>query len=115
MTLRFALCTGLLLGLAACASTPGAPPDYPAITVSPLDDIRTYGARADYVVKAPMAAVEKVLLDFERRGHAFFDERLRLMRIHELLSKERLRKDFETTVVADLPREVLARLRGEPS
>ena len=42
-----------------------------------------------------LSDVEKVLLDFERRGNAFFDERLRLMRIHELLSRERLRKDFE--------------------
>jgi hypothetical protein len=59
-----------------------------------------------------LSDVEKVLLDFERRGNAFFDERLRLMRIHELLSKERLRKDFETTVVADLPREVEKRVEA---
>jgi GTP-binding protein EngB required for normal cell division len=59
-----------------------------------------------------LSDVEKVLLDFERRGNAFFDERLRLMRIHELLSKERLRKDFETTVVADLPRQVEKRVEA---
>jgi small GTP-binding protein len=59
-----------------------------------------------------LSDVEKVLLDFERRGNAFFDERLRLMRIHELLSKERLRKDFEMTVVADLPREVEKRVEA---
>ncbi|MGD8895139.1 MAG: dynamin family protein [Acidobacteriota bacterium] len=62
--------------------------------------------------KLRLSDVEKVLLDFERRGNAFFDERLRLMRIHELLSKERLRKDFETTVVADLPREVEKRVEA---
>jgi small GTP-binding protein len=59
-----------------------------------------------------LSDVEKVLLDFERRGHAFFEERLRLMRIHELLSKERLRKDFEAQVVADLPREVEQRVEA---
>ncbi len=59
-----------------------------------------------------LSDVEKVLLDFERRGHAFFDERLRLMRIHELLGKERLRKDFETQVVADLAREVEKRVEA---
>ncbi len=59
-----------------------------------------------------LSDVEKVLLDFERRGNAFFDERLRLMRIHELLSKERLRRDFETTVVAELPREVETRVEA---
>ncbi|MCG6922980.1 MAG: dynamin family protein [Acidobacteria bacterium] len=62
--------------------------------------------------KLRLSDVEKVLLDFERRGNAFFDERLRLMRIHELLSKERLRKDFETAVVADLPREVEKRVEA---
>jgi small GTP-binding protein len=59
-----------------------------------------------------LSDVEKVLLDFERRGHAFFEERLRLMRIHELMGKERLRKDFETQVVADLPREVEKRVEA---
>ncbi|MCG6924426.1 MAG: dynamin family protein [Acidobacteria bacterium] len=59
-----------------------------------------------------LSDVEKVLLDFERRGHAFFEERLRLMRIHELLGKERLRKDFETQVVADLPRQVEKRVEA---
>lgn len=57
-----------------------------------------------------LSDVEKVLLDFEARGHAFFDERLRVTRIHELLSKDRLRRDFEETVVADLPREVETRV-----
>jgi small GTP-binding protein len=59
-----------------------------------------------------LSDVEKVLLDFEQRGHAFFEERLRLLRMHELLSKERLRQDFETTVVADLPREVEKRVEA---
>ena len=53
-----------------------------------------------------LSDVEKVLLDFEQRGHAFFEERLRLLRMHELLSRERLRQDFEAPVVADLHREV---------
>jgi small GTP-binding protein len=59
-----------------------------------------------------LSDVEKVLLDFERRGQAFFEERLRLLRIHELLSRERLRQDFESTVVADLPREVEKRVEA---
>jgi small GTP-binding protein len=86
------------------------------------EDLRTLDAvEADLAARASdlerdfqlrLSDVEKVLLDFERRGNAFFDERLRLMRIHELLSKERLRKDFETTVVADLPREVEKRVEA---
>jgi hypothetical protein len=86
------------------------------------EDLDTLGAvEADLAVRAAdlerdfelrQSDAEKVLLDFERRGHAFFDERLRLVRIHELLSKERLRKDFEAQVVADLPREIEKRVES---
>jgi small GTP-binding protein len=57
-----------------------------------------------------LSDVEKVLLDFERRGNAFFDQRLRLTRVFELLDRDRLRRDFEQTVVAELPREVEQRV-----
>ena len=46
-----------------------------------------------------LSDVEKVLLDFERRGNAFFDERLRLGRFRELFDRERLRRDFEAEAV----------------
>jgi GTP-binding protein EngB required for normal cell division len=86
------------------------------------DDVRTLEAvDADLVARSAEMArdfrfrlsdVEKVLLDFEKRGQAFFDERLRLSHIRELLHRERLRRDFEETVVADLPREVERRVEG---
>jgi small GTP-binding protein len=57
-----------------------------------------------------LSDVEKVLLDFESRGSAFFDERLRLSHFRELLHRERLRADFEKSVVAELPREVERRV-----
>jgi hypothetical protein len=40
----------------------------------------------------------------------FFEERLRLARLRDLMNRERLREDFERTVVADLPREVERRV-----
>ena len=57
-----------------------------------------------------LADVEKVLLDFERRGQAFFAARLRLSRFRELLHRDRLRYDFERDVVGDVPREVEKRV-----
>jgi small GTP-binding protein len=57
-----------------------------------------------------LADVEKVLLDFERRGNAFFDDRLRLSHFRELLQRERLRRDFEQNVVGELPRDVERRV-----
>jgi small GTP-binding protein len=59
-----------------------------------------------------LADVEKVLLDFERRGHAFFEERLRLAHFRALLHRDRLRNDFEQEVVADLPRDVEKRVEA---
>jgi small GTP-binding protein len=59
-----------------------------------------------------LADVEKALLDFERRGNAFFEERLRLSHFRELLRRDRLRNDFERIVVADLPRDVEQRVEA---
>jgi small GTP-binding protein len=59
-----------------------------------------------------LADVEKALLDFERRGNAFFEERLRLSHFRELLHRDRLRNDFERVVVADLPRDVEKRVEA---
>ena len=59
-----------------------------------------------------LSDVEKVLFEFERRGNAFFDERLRLGRFRELFDRDRLRRDFETEAVAGLPYEVELRVDG---
>lgn len=59
-----------------------------------------------------LADVEKALLDFERRGNTFFEERLRLSHFRELLHRDRLRSDFERVVVADLPRDVEKRVEA---
>jgi small GTP-binding protein len=57
-----------------------------------------------------LSDVEKALLEFEKRGNAFFDERLRLGRFRELFDRERLRRDFEAEAVAGLPGEVERRV-----
>ena len=63
-------------------------------------------------VRFRISDVEKALLEFERRGNAFFDERLRLGRFRELFDRERLRRDFEAEAVAGLPHEVERRVDG---
>jgi small GTP-binding protein len=57
-----------------------------------------------------LADVDNLLHAFEKRGHAFFDETLRMARIIDLLNRERIRGQFERQVVADLPREVEAKV-----
>jgi small GTP-binding protein len=59
-----------------------------------------------------LSDVEKALLEFEKRGNAFFDERLRLSRFRELFDREKLRRDFEAEAVAGLPYEVERRVDG---
>ncbi len=53
-----------------------------------------------------LAEVDNILQQFENRGMAFFDETLRVGRIPDLLNKARIQREFERTVVADVPREI---------
>jgi small GTP-binding protein len=64
--------------------------------------------RADLVrgFELRMTAVEKVLVDMEARGHAYFEDTLRLGRVIDLLNRSRVQKEFEERVVADAPRQI---------
>src|SRR6185295_11745882 len=53
-----------------------------------------------------LADVDKVLHELENRGVAFFDDRLRIGRVFDLLNKERTRTDFAREVVADVPQAI---------
>ena len=53
-----------------------------------------------------MTAVEKVLVDMEMRGHAYFEDTLRIGRVMDLLNRSRVQKEFEERVVADAPRQI---------
>jgi hypothetical protein len=53
-----------------------------------------------------MADIENILYEVENRGQEFFDQTFRLMRIPDLLSKDRIRSQFEQQVIADTPQEI---------
>jgi small GTP-binding protein len=57
-----------------------------------------------------MTAVEKVLVDMEARGHAYFEDTLRLGRVMDLFNRARIQKEFEDRVVADAPRQIERRV-----
>jgi hypothetical protein len=57
-----------------------------------------------------LSDVEKVLLEFERRGLDFFDATLRLGRVFDLVNQSKLKREFEKAVIADLPRLVERRV-----
>lgn len=57
-----------------------------------------------------MTAVEKVLVEMEARGHAYFEDTLRIGRVMDLLNRARIQKEFEDRVVADAPRQIERRV-----
>jgi small GTP-binding protein len=52
------------------------------------------------------ADMENVLYEMEQRGDAYFEETFRLARIFDLLSKDRIQREFEVQVIADAPAQV---------
>ncbi|HYW06523.1 MAG TPA: hypothetical protein VE913_06190, partial [Longimicrobium sp.] len=53
-----------------------------------------------------LGRLDALLSDMEVRGMNFFDEHIRFSRIRDLMNSEQIRKDFESTVVGDTPREI---------
>jgi len=59
-----------------------------------------------------MADVENIFYEMEQRGDAFFEDRFRLVKVMDLLKKERMRSDFTREVVSDLPEQVETRVNA---
>ena len=53
-----------------------------------------------------MADIENILFEMEQRGDEYFDEIFRLARVLDLVSKDRIRNEFEHRVVADAPQRI---------
>lgn len=53
-----------------------------------------------------MSDIEKILFEMEQRGQDYFDETFRLARVFDLVSKERIRQEFEQQVVSDVPEQI---------
>lgn len=53
-----------------------------------------------------LSHVDNVLYEMAARGNRFFDETIRLGRLFDLLNSERLKREFERQVVADVPHQV---------
>src|SRR5690606_7593226 len=60
--------------------------------------------------EARMSGIDNVLLELESRGHAFFDEMLRIGRVFDLLNRSRVQEGFEREVVGDTPAEIERRV-----
>jgi small GTP-binding protein len=75
-----------------------------------LDDIRGqtvyYDEDMQRNFKARIGEIDGLLLAMEKRGNQFFDDRLRLGRVPDLLRSKQLEADFQREVVADTPRQI---------
>ena len=57
-----------------------------------------------------MTAVEQVLVEMEARGHAFFEDTLRIGRLFDLMNRARVQKEFEDRVVIEAPQQIERRV-----
>jgi len=53
-----------------------------------------------------MAEIENIFLEMEQRGEIFFEDRFRVVRIFDLINKDRLKEDFEAEVINDVPQQI---------
>lgn len=53
-----------------------------------------------------MSDIENILYEMEQRGDEYFDETFRLARVMDLISKDRISREFEQKVVADVPQRI---------
>jgi small GTP-binding protein len=84
--------------------------------VSTLADIEAqleqYAADVEREFDLRLSDIDAELLRMEARGTEFFDERLRLGRVRELLDSEALKDAFEREVIGGTPAAVEARTEG---
>ena len=57
-----------------------------------------------------MSDLERILLEMEQRGHAYFDETMRIGRVMDLLNRSRIQQGFEQQVVGDVPQQIERRV-----
>jgi small GTP-binding protein len=50
--------------------------------------------------------IDRILLEMEKRGHAFFDDNMRIGRVMDLLNRSRMQQGFEQNVVGDAPEQI---------
>ena len=68
------------------------------LAVYQTDLMRDFGFR--------ISDIDRILLEMEKRGHAFFDDNMRIGRVMDLLNRSRMQQGFEQNVVGDAPQQI---------
>jgi hypothetical protein len=53
-----------------------------------------------------MSDIENILLEMEQRGQSYFEQTIRLVRVFDLLKKDRIQREFKTQVVSEVPEKI---------
>ena len=79
-----------------------------------LDDIQRqmlyYNEDMQRNFEARLSEIDNLIYEMEKRGNEFFDDRMRLARVPDLLRSKQLESDFEKEVVADTPNQIERRV-----
>jgi small GTP-binding protein len=76
-------------------------------TVADIErQLDAYGEDLEREFGLRLVEIDNVLYELEQRGGDFFDERVRVTRLLELMRHEQLRLDFEREVVAQAPQQI---------
>ena len=79
-----------------------------------LDDIQRqmvyYNEDMQRNFQARLSEIDNLIYEMEKRGNEFFDDRMRLARVPDLLRSKQLESDFEKEVVADTPDQIERRV-----
>lgn len=59
-----------------------------------------------------MSDIENILYEMDQRGQDYFDQTFRLSRVIDLLSKDRIKTEFEQIVVSDAPQQIDKKVDG---
>ncbi len=71
-------------------------------TVSAIEDnLQQYRKEMDQNFSHRLGEIENIVLEMGRRGDRFFDDTIRLSRTFDLVKADRIRREFEETVVGD--------------
>lgn len=67
-------------------------------------DIYQEDMKRDFTFR--MSDIEKILYEMDQRGQDYFNETFRLAKVFDLVSKERIRQEFEHRVVSNVPEQI---------
>ncbi len=82
------------------------------VTLDNIDNqLKVFRDDLNHDVTYHLDGIDQLLTAFEQRGNQFMDDNLKLTRIPQLMNGDALKREFEKTVVGDLPQQLDTRIQ----